>query len=158
MPIKTNTHILSMFLAAFFSGAMVAPLWLSLLAVVSIDEYIKECLYTKYRAPDKSGSIQTIFFLLLQVNICCGYSFIMPQELTSNEYPQHTFLWRNKKTISTIWLKKKKKKKKQQQKKPQPYLERCNNKQNSSNVVLTLVMLNKLRCHTHFKYSTNQIT
>ena len=65
MPIKANTHILSMFLAAFFSGAMVAPLWLSLLAVVSIDEYIKECLYTKYRAPDKSGSIQTIFFLLL---------------------------------------------------------------------------------------------
>ena len=23
-----------------------------------------------------------------------------------NEYPQHMFLWRNKKTISTFWLKK----------------------------------------------------
>ena len=27
-----------------------------------------------------------------------------------------------------------------------------------ANVTLTLVMLNKLKCHTHFSYSSNQIT
>ena len=32
-------------------------------------------------------------------NICCGYSLEVPHRGTSNEYPQHIFLWRNKKNI-----------------------------------------------------------
>ena len=32
-------------------------------------------------------------------NICCGYSLEVPPWGTSNEYPQHMFLWRNKKFI-----------------------------------------------------------
>ena len=30
-------------------------------------------------------------------NICCGYSLEAPHRGASNEYPQHMFLWRNKK-------------------------------------------------------------
>ena len=56
-------------------------------------------------APDKKVSGN--FFLFLFENICCGYSFEVPQRGTSNEYPQHTILWRNKKTVSTFGLKKK---------------------------------------------------
>ena len=40
-----------------------------------------------------------IFFLFLHKNICCGYSSEVPWRGTSNEYPQHMFLWRNKKNI-----------------------------------------------------------
>ena len=35
-------------------------------------------------------------------NIRCGYSFEVPHRGTSNEYPQHMFLWRNEKTI--MWI------------------------------------------------------
>ena len=35
------------------------------------------------------------------------YSIEAPQRGTSNEYPQHMFLLRNKKNIDTFWLKKK---------------------------------------------------
>ena len=42
-----------------------------------------------------------MFFLFLQENICCGYSLEAPHRGTSNEYPQHMFLWRNKKISST---------------------------------------------------------
>ena len=45
-----------------------------------------------------------IFFFFLNENICCGYSLEAPQRGASNEYPQHTFLLRNKK--NTFWLKK----------------------------------------------------
>ena len=38
-----------------------------------------------------------IFFFFLHENICCGNSLEMANHATSNEYPQHTFLWRNKK-------------------------------------------------------------
>ena len=36
------------------------------------------------------------------LHVCCGYSLEVPEGGTSNEYPQHTFLWRNKKNISLI--------------------------------------------------------
>ena len=44
--------------------------------------------------------------LFLHENICCGYSLEAPQQGASNEYPQHMFLWRNKKNINTFGLKK----------------------------------------------------
>ena len=47
-----------------------------------------------------------IFFLLLNENICCGYSLEVPHRGTSNEYLQHMFLLRNKKDISIFWMKK----------------------------------------------------
>ena len=34
------------------------------------------------------------FFLFLHKNICCGYSFEVPCQGTSNEYPQDMLLWR----------------------------------------------------------------
>ena len=46
-------------------------------------------------ASDKRG-IHIIFFLFLNENICCGYSLEVPLG-TSSEFPQHTFLLRNKK-------------------------------------------------------------
>ena len=46
--------------------------------------------------------------MFLKENICCSYSLEVPQWGTSNEYPQHKFLWRNKKHINTLLLKKKK--------------------------------------------------
>ena len=42
------------------------------------------------------------FFLLLHKNICCGYSLEVPHRGTSNEYPQHMFLWRKKKNYPKI--------------------------------------------------------
>ena len=38
-----------------------------------------------------------IFFLFVHRNICCGYSLEAPCRGASNEYPQHMFLWTNKK-------------------------------------------------------------
>ena len=38
--------------------------------------------------------------------IYCGYSFEAPGQGASNEYPQHMFLWRNKKNINTFGLEK----------------------------------------------------
>ena len=35
-----------------------------------------------------------------------GYSLEAPHQGASNEYPQHMFPWRNKKNISTFWMKK----------------------------------------------------
>ena len=52
---------------------------------------------------DKKG-YQEIVFLFLYKNICCGYSLEAPRRGTSNEYPQHMFLSRNKKNIDTFWL------------------------------------------------------
>ena len=43
-----------------------------------------------------------ISFLLLSKNICCGYSLEAPHRGASNKYPQHMFLWRNKKNI--MWI------------------------------------------------------
>ena len=42
------------------------------------------------------------FFLFLDENICCGYSLEAPPRGTSNEYPQHMFSLRSKKTIHLI--------------------------------------------------------
>ena len=50
--------------------------------------------------------VRKIVFLFLYKNICCGYSLEAPHQGASNEYPQHMFLSRNKKTIETFWLKK----------------------------------------------------
>ena len=47
-----------------------------------------------------------MFFLFLHKNICYGYSLEGPQRGASNEYPQHMFLWRNKKNIIVFLLKK----------------------------------------------------
>ena len=44
----------------------------------------------------------SIFFLLLDENICCGYSLEGPHRGASNEYPQHMFSSSNKKTIYLI--------------------------------------------------------
>ena len=44
----------------------------------------------------------SIFFLFLNENICCGYSLEVPQRGKSNEYLQHMFLSRNKKTVYLI--------------------------------------------------------
>ena len=52
------------------------------------------------------GGIHIIFFLFLHENICCGYSLEVPPRGASNEYPQHMFLWRNKKNISIFQMKK----------------------------------------------------
>ena len=38
-----------------------------------------------------------MIFLFLHKNIYCEYSFKVPQWDASNKYPQHMFLWRNKK-------------------------------------------------------------
>ena len=44
-------------------------------------------------------SIQIMrFFLFLEENICLGYSLQAPLRPASNEYPQHMFAYRNKKT------------------------------------------------------------
>ena len=48
--------------------------------------------------------ILIIFFLFLNENICCGYSLEAPPQGASNDYPEHKFSWRNKKTISTFRL------------------------------------------------------
>ena len=58
-----------------------------------------------YIATDKRG-IHIIFFLFLDENICCEYSLEAPQQGASNEYPQHMFSLRNKKDISSFWMKK----------------------------------------------------
>ena len=48
-------------------------------------------------------SIQVlIFFLFLHKNISCRYSLEAPCPGASNEYPQHMFSWRNKKTSNLI--------------------------------------------------------
>ena len=52
------------------------------------------------------GGMHIIFFLFLDEYICCGYSLEVPRQGTSNEYPQHMFLLRNKKDISIFWMKK----------------------------------------------------
>ena len=40
-----------------------------------------------------------MFFLFFDKNICCGYSLEVPLQGTSNEYPQHMFLSKNKKYL-----------------------------------------------------------
>ena len=52
------------------------------------------------------------WFRLSQVPKKSGYPhnifLVTPWKHVSNDYPQHTFLWRSKKNINKIWLKKKK--------------------------------------------------
>ena len=50
--------------------------------------------------------IRSVFFLFLHENICCGYSLEVPWRGASNEYPQHMFLWTNKKNIKYFWIEK----------------------------------------------------
>ena len=52
------------------------------------------------------GGNRILFFLLLDENICCGYSLEVPRRGASNEYPQHMFLLRNKKYIGIFRIKK----------------------------------------------------
>ena len=42
------------------------------------------------------------FSCISRKRLCCGYSLEAPQRGASNEYPQHMFLWRNKKDIHLI--------------------------------------------------------
>ena len=44
------------------------------------------------------------FSKFLQTNICCGYSLEVPHRGTSNEYPQHKFLWTHKICFNTSSL------------------------------------------------------
>ena len=44
--------------------------------------------------------------IFLHEDICCWYALEAPRRGASNEYPQHMFLWRNKKNIDTFGLKK----------------------------------------------------
>ena len=55
---------------------------------------------------DKSRYQVHGFLISPQKKICCGYSLEVPPWGTSNEYPQHMFLLRNKKTKDIFWLKK----------------------------------------------------
>ena len=71
-----------------------------------------------------SSHSKILFFLFLHENICCGYSLEATRWGTSNEYPRHTFSWRNQKDISIFRMKK------------APYLLLC------SSSWLTLVVLN----------------
>ena len=50
--------------------------------------------------------MRIVLFLFLYKNIGCGYSLEAPRRGASNEYPQHMFLWRNKKSINIFQLKK----------------------------------------------------
>ena len=50
--------------------------------------------------------IRWMFSLFLHENICFGYSLEAPRHGTSVDYPQHMFLWKNKKNINTFGLQK----------------------------------------------------
>ena len=56
-------------------------------------------MYDPHSFTEGTFFIQKVFivFLFLNKNICCGYSLEVPLRGTSNEYPQHMFLLRNKK-------------------------------------------------------------
>ena len=41
-------------------------------------------------------------FLISPRNICCDYSLEAPQQGASNEYPQHTFSWRNRNKYACV--------------------------------------------------------
>ena len=56
-------------------------------------------------ATDKRGYPHNIFSYF-STKTCCGYSLEVPHRGTSNEYPQHMFLLRNKKDISIFRMKK----------------------------------------------------
>ena len=45
---------------------------------------------------------QLLFFLILHINKCCGYSLEVPCQGISNEYPQNLFVWRNKTYLSGL--------------------------------------------------------
>ena len=67
--------------------------------------YLLQAIVGMYIATDKalfSSEKMLISFLFLHENICCGYLLEAPRWGASNEYPQHMFLWRNKKNI--MWI------------------------------------------------------
>ena len=74
-----------------------------------IDVYTKKS--NDFIAPDKW--VIQILFLFHHKNIFCGYPLEASRWGASNEYPQHTFFWRNKKNMNIFHLKK------------VPYLELC---------------------------------
>ena len=43
------------------------------------------------------------YFSYFSTKTCCGYSLEVPCWGAYNEYPQHIFLWKNKKNIKWIW-------------------------------------------------------
>ena len=55
-----------------------------------------------YIALAKRGIHRIIFLFFHEIR---GYSLEASQQGISNEYPQYMFSWRNKKNISTFWLK-----------------------------------------------------
>ena len=59
-------------------------------------------LVSSLMAPDKKGYPDKYFFLFLHEKRCCGYSLEVHWQGASNEYPQHTFSWRNKKNVITF--------------------------------------------------------
>ena len=73
---------------------------LLLYSTVSIDHS------SRYIALDKAlfSTKKCLYFSYYSTKMCCGYSLEAPRQGTSNEYPQHMFSSRNKKTINLISL------------------------------------------------------
>ena len=46
--------------------------------------------------------MSTTPYVLMEKNVCCGFSLEMPYCSTSNEYPQCMFWWRNKKNTNVF--------------------------------------------------------
>ena len=70
--------------------------------VVSQEKGLQLCIYMYMH----KGVSRKLVSLFLHVNICCVYSLEVPPWGTSNEYPQHKFLRKNKKNIHTYQWKK----------------------------------------------------
>ena len=62
-------------------------------------------LESLFKGLDKSG-FQVNIFLISPRKHMLWYSLEAPHQGASNEYPQHIFLWRNKKDINTFGMKK----------------------------------------------------
>ena len=84
--------------------ALSISLWsLSITVVKEVVDYAFECSF--FIALDKAlffNQKVSIVFSFLNKNICCWYSLEAPHQGTSNEYPQHMFLLRNRKTMYLI--------------------------------------------------------
>ena len=65
---------------------------------------IKMSVQIKIIAFDE-GYLDSYFFFYFSTKfVCSGYSLEAPFQGASNEYPEHTILWRNKKNINTFQL------------------------------------------------------
>ena len=61
--------------------------------------------WSMYILTDRWHQVNCLSDAILHQNVCCGYSLESPQRGDSNEYPQHTFLWRNKQIYPLIFTK-----------------------------------------------------